>query len=116
MSTTLFGIKNCDTVKKARTWLENHGIAYAFHDFKLSGVSMAQLERWADALGWETLLNRKGTTFRALPESDRTALTKAKALALIKTQPTLIKRPVIDHDGVLLVGFKPDRYQTIFGR
>jgi len=112
---TMYGIKNCDTIKKARTWLEGHGLAYNFHDYKASGIDRVTLEAWVDALGWEVLLNRAGTTFRKLPDADRTDLDADKAVALMVGQPSMIKRPVLDVDGELLVGFKPDRYQAALG-
>jgi len=112
---TMYGIKNCDTIKKARTWLEGHGLAYNFHDYKASGIDRATLEAWVDALGWEVLLNRAGTTFRKLPDADRTDLDADKAVALMVGQPSMIKRPLLDVDGELLVGFKPDRYQAALG-
>lgn len=104
----LFGIPNCDTVKKARTWLDANGIAYSFHDYKKEGADPARLAKWADAVGWEPLLNRAGTTFRKLPEADKGDIDAAKALALMAAQPSLIKRPVVEYRGGLLVGFKPD--------
>ncbi len=116
MTITIYGIKNCDTMKKARTWLESHGIAYDFHDYKAAGIDRDHLERWAKEAGWEIVLNRAGTTFRALPEADRTDLTKDKAIALMLAQPSMIKRPVLEADGKLLVGFKPDIYAAAFGK
>lgn len=104
----LYGIPNCDTVKKARTWLDANGIAYSFHDYKKEGADRARLAKWADAVGWEPLLNRAGTTFRKLPEADKGDIDAAKALALMAAQPSLIKRPVVEYRGGLLVGFKPD--------
>ena len=112
---TIYGIKNCDTMKKARAWLDQHGIAYAFHDYKAAGIDRARLQGWARDVGWETLINRAGTTFRALPEKDKAALTEAKAIALMLAQPTMIKRPVLDVDGTLLVGFRPEHYDKAFG-
>ncbi len=106
----LYGIPNCDTVKKARTWLDANGIAYSFHDYKKEGADPARLAKWADAVGWEPLLNRAGTTFRKLDEADRADVDAAKALALMATQPSLIKRPVVEYRGGLLVGFKPDQW------
>ncbi|OYX47062.1 MAG: ArsC family reductase [Sphingomonas sp. 32-66-10] len=106
----LYGIPNCDTVKKARTWLDANGIAYAFHDYKKEGADPARLVKWADAVGWEPLLNRAGTTFRKLDEADRADLGAAKALALMAAHPSLIKRPVVEYRGGLLVGFKPDQW------
>lgn len=104
----LYGIPNCDTVKKARTWLDANGIAYSFHDYKKERADPARLAKWADAVGWEPLLNRAGTTFRKLPEADKGDIDAAKALALMAAQPSLIKRPVVEYRGGLLVGFKPD--------
>jgi len=115
MTTTIYGIKNCDTMKKARTWLDNHDVAYAFHDYKAAGIDKAHLVRWSKAVGWETLLNRAGTTFRKLPDADREGLNERKALALMLAQPSMIKRPVLDIDGRLLVGFKPEVYAKEVG-
>ncbi|WP_066662352.1 MULTISPECIES: ArsC family reductase [unclassified Sphingomonas] len=106
----LYGIPNCDTVKKARTWLDANGIAYTFHDYKKEGADPARLAKWADAVGWEPLLNRAGTTFRKLDEADRTEIDAAKALALMAAHPSLIKRPVVEYRGGLLVGFKADQW------
>jgi arsenate reductase len=114
MSVTVYGIKNCDTMKKARTWLESQSIAYDFHDYKASGVSREALERWTAALGWETVLNRAGTTFRALPDADKQDLDAEKAIALMLAQPSMIKRPMLDHDGKLTAGFKPEIYGGLF--
>jgi len=108
---TIYGIKNCDTMKKARAWLDQQGVAYAFHDYKTAGIERARLEGWARAVGWETLLNRGGTTFRKLPEKDREGLNEKKAIALMLDQPSMIKRPVLDIGGRLLVGFKPAEYE-----
>jgi arsenate reductase len=115
MGVTIHGIKACDTVKKARTWLDAHGVGYAFHDYKLSGIDAATLKRWAGQVGWEVLLNRSGTTFRALPEAEKQGLDADRAIALMVRQPSMIKRPVLDADGRILVGFKPDAYQSEFG-
>jgi arsenate reductase len=112
---TIHGIKACDTMKKARDWLEAHGIPYVFHDYKTQGVQRATLEAWAGAVGWETLLNRAGTTFRKLPEADKAGLDEAKAIALMLAQPSMIKRPVLEVGGALIVGFKPDIYAAAFG-
>jgi arsenate reductase (glutaredoxin) len=112
---TIYGIKNCDTMKKARAWLDGHGVAYAFHDYKAAGISPATLASWARVVGWDTLLNRAGTTFRKLPETDRDGLTEKKAIAPMLAQPSMIKRPVLDHGGRLLVGFKPEAYAKVFG-
>ncbi len=114
MTVTLYGIPNCDTVKKARTWLADAGIDYAFHDYKKAGADPVRLAAWAKQVGWEKLLNRAGTTFRALPEADRADIDEAKAIALMVAHPSLIKRPVVEHDGPLLVGFKPDIYAAVF--
>jgi arsenate reductase len=117
MPVTIYGIKNCDTMKKAFTWLKDHGVDYEFHDYKISGIDRASLERWCAALGWETVLNRAGTTFRKLPEEDRTGLTEKKAIALMLAQPSMIKRPVLDLGrGKLLIGFKPDQYAAAFAK
>ena len=111
---TLYGIKNCDTMKKARAWLEAKGVPYAFHDYKAEGIDRARLEGWVQSVGWEMLLNRAGTTFRKLPEADRIDLDAGKALALMLEQPSMIKRPVLDLDGRLIVGFKADLYEAAF--
>ncbi len=108
---TIYGIKNCDTMKKARAWLDGQGVAYAFHDYKAVGIERARLEGWAGKLGWETLLNRAGTTFRKLPDADRNGVTEKKAIGLMLAQPSMIKRPVLELPGEkLLVGFKVDDY------
>jgi arsenate reductase (glutaredoxin) len=112
---TIYGIKNCDTMKKARTWLEKQGVDYAFHDYKAEGIDRERLERWEKKVGWETLLNRAGTTFRKLPETDKDGLTQKKAIALMLDQPSMIKRPVLDlGGGKILVGFKPETYKDAF--
>ena len=111
LSITIYGIKNCETMKKARAWLDKHGVDYAFHDYKAAGIEREQLERWSKKVGWETLLNRAGTTFRKLPDKDKTGLGEKEALALMLAQPSMIKRPVLDlGGGKLLVGFTPERY------
>ncbi|WP_445500555.1 ArsC family reductase [Microvirga sp. G4-2] len=112
---TLYGIKNCDTMKKARAWLDANGVAYSFHDYKTQGIDRARLEGWARGVGWETLLNRSGTTFRKLPEAERIDLDESKAIALMLDQPSMIKRPVLDLDGRLIVGFKADQYEEAVG-
>jgi arsenate reductase len=110
---TIYGIKNCDTMKKARLWLDQHSVAYAFHDYKTEGIDRARLERWSKKLGWETLLNRNGTTFRDLPEARKQGLDADKAIALMLAQPSMIKRPVLDlGGGRLLAGFKPAAYEA----
>ena len=114
MALTMYGIKNCDTIKKARTWLDAHGVGFDFHDYKAKGADAAQLGAWVAALGWETVLNRAGTTFRGLPDADKTGIDADKAIALMIAQPSLIKRPVLVGDGVLLVGFKPEIYAQAF--
>jgi arsenate reductase len=113
--TTIYGIKNCDTMKKARTWLDSKKIANSFHDYKISGIDKATLEGWAKKVGWEILLNRAGTTFRKLPEADKEGLTEKKAIALMLAQPSMIKRPVLEAKGKLTVGFKPEDYKKLFG-
>lgn len=107
MTVTLYGIPNCDTVKKARTWLDGAGIAYAFHDYKKAGADAAKLAAWCDVAGWDKVLNRAGTTFRKLPDGDKADLDAARAAALMAANPSCIKRPIVEHDGGLLVGFKP---------
>ena len=109
---TLYGIPNCDTVRKARKWLDAQGVAYTFHDYKKQGAEPARLGALADAAGWEALLNRRGTTFRKLPESDRADLDRDKALELMAAQPSLIKRPVLEYDGGILVGFDESIWHT----
>jgi len=115
MIVTLFGIPNCDTVKKARTWLDARGIAHDFHDYKKAGADPAQVARWVASAGLDRVLNRAGTTFRKLPEAERTDLDAAKAVALMVAQPSLIKRPIVEHDGGLLVGFQPDQWAAALG-
>jgi arsenate reductase len=112
---TIYGIKNCDTMKKARAWLDQRKIKYAFHDYKAQGIDRADLERWIGAVGWEVLINRAGTTFRALPEAEKQDLDVRKAIALMLAQPSMIKRPVLDIGGSLHVGFKPEAYATVLG-
>lgn len=115
MTTRLYGIRNCDTMKRAWTWLEAHGVAYDFHDYKKEGVSRATLEGWTRELGWERLLNRTGMTFKKLPDADKQGLDETKAIRLMLAQPSMIKRPVLETGGRLLVGFKPEEYQAVFG-
>jgi arsenate reductase len=112
MRPTIYGIKNCDTMKKARTWLESHGVDYAFHDYKAEGIDQARLAAWSSELGWEKLLNRAGTTFRKLPPEQQQGLDEAKAIALMLAQPSMIKRPVLDLGDRRLVGFKPEQYEA----
>ena len=110
MPNIIYGIKNCDTMKKARTWLDSHGVAYEFHDYKAVGVEKDKLKQWSDKVGWETLLNRAGTTFRKLDDAAKEGLNESKAIALMLEQPSMIKRPVLDLGGKLVVGFKPEIY------
>ncbi|MDZ4366809.1 MAG: ArsC family reductase [Afipia sp.] len=110
MPIVIYGIKNCDTMKKARAWMDKHGVEYNFHDYKTAGVDKDRLARWCKVAGWEVLLNRAGTTFRKLPDADKANLTEKKAMALMLAQPSLIKRPVLEIGGKLLVGFKPESY------
>lgn len=111
---TIYGIKACDTMKKARSWLDAQGVAYAFHDYKASGIDRARLARWVDQVGWQTVLNRTGTTFRKLPDADKTDLDADKAITLMLAQPSMIKRPVLELGDRLLVGFKPQDYAAAF--
>ena len=113
MTITLYGIPNCDTMKKARTWLDAADVAYTFHDYKKSGIDAATLRGWAREVGWEVLLNRAGTTFRKLPDADRADLTEARAIALMVAQPGMIKRPVLTGTGKPVVGFKPETYSAV---
>ena len=113
MPITIYGIKNCDTMKKARAWLDKQGVAYAFHDYKSKGIERGKLEGWVKKAGWETLLNRGGTTFKKLPDKDKASVGEKKAIALMLAQPSMIKRPVIElGGGKLLVGFKPEEYDS----
>ena len=115
MTPTMYAIPNCDTVKKARVWLDQHGAAFAFHDYRKSGVDRASLQAWVATHGWETVLNRAGTTFRALPPEARADLDAAKAIDLMLARPSMIKRPVLDLGDRTLVGFKPEAYAAAFG-
>lgn len=115
MTLTMYGIKNCDTVSKARKWLDDRGVAYAFHDYKTAGIDRPRLEAWVAELGWETLLNRAGTTFRKLDEADKRDLDAEKAIGLMLAQPSMIKRPVLDLGARRLVGFKPEIYEAALG-
>ena len=110
MTITIYGIKNCDTMKKARAWLDSHGVDYDFHDYKTTGIGKDKLKQWSDEVGWETLLNRAGTTFRQLPDADKDGLNEKKALVLMLARPSMIKRPVLDLGSKRVVGFKPDVY------
>lgn len=110
----LYGIRNCDTVKKARAWLEAQGIVHVFHDYKVEGADAALLADWCDRLGWETVLNRAGTTFRGLPEAAKAGLDAPKAIGLMVEHPSLIKRPILVTAGRVLAGFKPATYAALF--
>lgn len=112
MSIEFYGIPNCDTVKKARVWLDAKGMAYTFHDYKKEGADPRKLAAWSDAAGWEALLNRRGTTFRALPDADKAAIDRTSAMRLMEANPSLIKRPVVEHGGGLLVGFDPGEWEA----
>ncbi|MBN9788771.1 ArsC family reductase [Pseudonocardia sp. TMWB2A] len=116
MTVTLYGIPNCDTVKKARNWLADAGVDYMFHDYKKAGIDEASLRRWIAEAGWEKLLNKAGTTFRKLPDADKADIDADKAVALMLAHPSMIKRPVVEGAGGLLVGFKPDLYAAAFGQ
>jgi arsenate reductase len=109
---TIYGIRNCDTMKKARAWLDQHGVEYVFHDYKRDGIERARLAGWVEQAGWESLLNRAGTTFRKLPDADKAGLNAPKAIELMLAQPSMIKRPVLEVGGAAgpLVGFTPERY------
>lgn len=114
MPITIYGIKNCDTMKKARGFLDKKGVEYAFHDYKTAGIEKGKLETWAKKAGWETLLNKAGTTFKKLPDKDKEGLIEAKAIKLMLAQPSMIKRPVLEiGGGRILVGFKPDEYAKV---
>lgn len=115
MALVLYGIRNCDTMKKARKWLDDRALRYEFHDYKVAGIDVSRLEDWCAKVGWETLLNRSGTTFRKLPDADRGDLDQSKAIDLMLAQPSMIKRPVLEIGERLVVGFKPDVYETELG-
>lgn len=112
MTVTVYGIPNCDTVKKARAWLDGTGIAYTFHDYKKAGADPARLTDWCETAGWDKVLNRSGTTFRKLPEAAREGLDQSRAIALMVAQPSCIKRPIVEHAGKLLIGFKPTEWEA----
>lgn len=114
MTPTLYGIRNCDTVKKARAWLDARGVAYRFHDYKTQGVERALVEAWLDRAGWEAVINRAGTTFRKLPDADKTGLDRDRAITLMLAQPSMIKRPVLETGGELRIGFDPAAYSALF--
>jgi Spx/MgsR family transcriptional regulator len=114
MTVTIYGIKNCDTMKKARAWMDERGISYAFHDYKAQGIDRAHLQDWTDRAYWETVLNRSGTTFKKLDDATKADLDREKAIELMLGQPSMIKRPVLEADGKLLIGFKPELYEEAF--
>ncbi len=117
MPTTIYGIRNCDTMKKARAWLDRHGVDYAFHDYKSIGIDKGKLEGWAKKAGWEAIINRAGLTFRKLPDRDKEGLNERKAIALMLRQPSMIKRPILElSGGKLLVGFRPEEYGAALAR
>lgn len=111
---TVYGIKNCDTVKKACSWLTKNSIEYQFHDFRKDGLTQAKVQNWVKSVDWETLLNRRGTTWRKLSEPEKTSITKTSAIKLMTAQPTLIKRPVIENGKHVTVGFSADSYTELF--
>ena len=113
MKTVIYGIPNCDTMKKARAWLTSHGVTYGFHDYRVAGIERAKLEDWIRSVGWEVLLNRAGTTFRKLPDAQKENITQARAIELMLEQPSMIKRPVLERGRTLLVGFTEDRYSAV---
>ncbi len=113
--TTIYGIKNCDTMKKAFKWLDDHGVEYQFHDYKKRGLDQKTLNAWIKQAGWEALVNRRGLTWRKLPEAEREDINEAKAIKLILANPSLIKRPLLDTGKALQVGFNPEAYQALFG-
>jgi len=114
MNVTLYGIPNCDTVKKARGWLDGQGIAYTFHDYKKAGADPDKIARWTATAGWEKILNRAGTTFRKLPDGDKAGINEGKAVTLMAANPSMIKRPIVEHPGGLLVGFKAEEWAAAF--
>jgi arsenate reductase (glutaredoxin) len=112
---TIYGIKNCDTMKKALDWLKAREIAFAFHDYKTAGISQDHLSAWCANLGWQQVLNRAGTTFKKLGEAEKADLDEAKAIRLMLASPSMIKRPVLDVNGTLVLGFRPETYEKTFG-
>ena len=112
MTITLYGIPNCDTVKKARSWLDDHGVDYTFHDYKKAGVEETDLRRWVKQVGWEKLLNKAGTTFKKLSDTDKADIDEDKAVTLMQANPSMIKRPVVEGGNTLLVGFKPNIFDA----
>ena len=115
MTIILYGIPNCDTVKKARSWFDERGLAYIFHDYKKSGTDADRIKAWCTTFGWETVLNRAGTTFRKIPDADKSDLDETKAIGLMVGHPSMIKRPVVEHPGGILIGFKPDAWEAVLG-
>jgi Spx/MgsR family transcriptional regulator len=115
MSVTIYGIRNCDTMRKAFAWLDGHGVDYAFHDYKQAGVTAEALRRWCAAAGWARILNRSGLTFRKLPDEAKADLDETKAIALMVDKPTMIKRPVLESGKAIEIGFRPERYAELFG-
>jgi len=113
-SVTIYGVKACDTMKKARAWLDARGVAYVFHDYRAQGIARDLLEGWAHSVEWEMLLNRAGTTFRKLQVADRTTIGEREAITLMLDQPSTIKRPVLDTGSALIIGFKPEIYAKTF--
>ncbi len=113
---TLYGIKNCDTMKKAMTWLNEQGIEYTFHDYKKAGIDADTLENWLEKVSHEVLINRRGTTWRKLSDEDKADVDNAKAVTLMSANPSLIKRPVLDVDGNIHLGFKADEYASLFNK
>jgi Spx/MgsR family transcriptional regulator len=111
--TTLYGISNCDTIRKAKKWLSDHQIEFSFHDYRKDGIDKNWLVNIEKQIGWETLLNKRGTTYRQLPESDKEQVDKDKALSLLVAHPAMIKRPILEHKGSVLCGFTPDKYQEV---
>lgn len=116
MPVTIYGIKNCDTMKKAFTWLNDHGVAHDFHDYRATGIDAGAVRSWVKALGWEKVLNKASTTFKELPEADRADLDEEKAIALMVRNPTMIKRPMLVDGTTVTAGFKPDVYAALFER
>jgi Spx/MgsR family transcriptional regulator len=116
MAVRVYGIPNCDTMKKARAWLAEAGIAATLHDYKTQGVDAALLETWVDRFGWDRLLNRAGTTFRKLPDADKADLTRERAIGVMLAHPSAIRRPVLVHGDAVEVGFDPARYAALFAR
>lgn len=114
MSVTIYGIKNCDTMKKAFTWLDAHGVTYRFHDYRAEGIDENSVKAWVKALGWEKVLNKASTTFKGLPDADKLDLDADKALRLMVANPTMIKRPMLVTADITMAGFKPDLYATVF--